>query len=182
MKPVKQTRMGVNGNCEACCIASILHAHLADVPQIEAHEGMKVYFRRLNAWMRDAYGIGYVCVPRGEHWRPSGWSVGGIQSDLGADFHHAVVCFNGVPVYDPLENPDNLERPVLYDSLFVVYDMSLPFSKVEGDMMPTRKWLMSFPPEFRRPFFKSGICARLDEEEYADEPMDGSGWQGGGPA
>mgnify|MGYP001576054384 CR=1 FL=1 len=175
MKPMMQTRMGINGNCEAACIASILECDINDVPQIRDTEDYEHrYFKRLSMWLRSNYGVYYVHCPLGDsNWKPQGWSVGAIQSDLVGQYTHAVVCFDGKIVYDPLGNPANFEKPILGHTLFVVYDLEILFDKAPKHAMPSRKWLMKFSPEFRRPFLEaSAEVLASDDEEHIGEDME----------
>lgn len=134
MKPILQTKFGPNdGNCEAAAVASILEEQLIAVPQIKTGEPEHRYFRRLSRWLRRNYGVYYLhCRTGAEHgkevWRPQGWSVGGIASAYDG-LQHAIVCFDGVGVHDPLGDPRNLQKPILGHSVFVVYDLEIMFTK-----------------------------------------------------
>jgi len=98
--PVKQTE---TWNCMQACIASIFELDMSDLPTILPEH----WFEQVEAWaLAFGMGIANFTVPeRGDHNMdfPKGWSIGGIPSPTQEPpMLHAVVCWHGKIVWDPL--------------------------------------------------------------------------------
>ncbi len=60
MKPVTQSRTGLDGNCFESCIASLLELQLAEVPDLAAYEDDGRWLKKLNEWLGPKYGLAYL--------------------------------------------------------------------------------------------------------------------------
>ena len=100
MRPVKQTEVW---NCVQACIASIFELEMTDLPTILASR----WLEQVMAWA-ETVGLGVLLFSmaagcdRGKDF-PKGWAIGGVGSPSDENpFMHAVVCWNGFIVWDPL--------------------------------------------------------------------------------
>lgn len=99
MKPVDQTIFdGVNGDCMAACVASILEVAIEDVPNFCAGATDK-WFERLADWL-EPNGLYPLCFTLDGEWRPQGLHVLAGKSPRG-DWLHAVVAKGREVVHDP---------------------------------------------------------------------------------
>jgi len=109
MRPVLQTKFGVDGNCFSACVATILGVGLADVPN-DPGTGRRVWRDYL-----DRFGLGMLTVQLGAGWPPEGaYCIAGGKSARGLP--HAVVWFfepdgAGKMVFDPHPDSTGLVGP-----------------------------------------------------------------------
>lgn len=103
MIKVKQTKFGnKHGNCLAACLASLLNANINDICTI--HDGRN-WFKDLNKWLIDTYGL-YMVVVRGNYqFPPVGYHMIWGTSPRYKDVDHSVIGYNGKTVFDP--HPSN---------------------------------------------------------------------------
>lgn len=104
MKPVKQTKMhdlenSTNGNCFAACLASILECAIDELPEFE--EQGDSFLEAVFAWCKEN-DIEMVCAIN--RYPPLGYSVLVGRSPRSNCLQHAVIAFDGEPVFDP--HPD----------------------------------------------------------------------------
>jgi len=126
--PVRQTifvdtNPKKRGNCQSAAMASILELPLEQVldtasDKVRTHG----FWRSISDWLAD-HGFKLVHADPGDDCLVGAYSIGCGPSPRG-DFWHAVVCKNGVMVFDPHPSDDGLvsiER----------HEMIVPMTEVE---------------------------------------------------
>lgn len=113
MKPVKQTKFGMEGNCFAACLASILEMNLEDLPDLMPHDKITNVEQEkiLNKWL-EPFGLFYKEI-RCHESMLSEYFPGIYHTIIGSsprldhnkDLSHVVVGLEGKMVHDP--HPDN---------------------------------------------------------------------------
>lgn len=112
MIPVRQTvfvHESGKGNCMSACIASILELPLNEVIDSSSDEVRKKgFWNPICDWLEDRnYYIKYKA--EGDIDLIGNYSIGIGPSPRG-DFKHAVVCKNGIMVFDPHPSDDGLRK------------------------------------------------------------------------
>lgn len=102
MKPRVQTKVGEKGNCFVAAAASILELPINMLPRVKHSKEWLNYWRR---WLRKR-GMGIVWFEADGRTAPSGWAV--LTVKCGYEAGHAVVCFDGEIIHDPMVG--NLEK------------------------------------------------------------------------
>jgi hypothetical protein len=99
MIPVPQDK---SWNCQAAAIASIMEVPLEELPEIHPEEHTPESFDdEWNEWM-ERRGFFLASINFNSGMKPKGYTVGVVQSQ-NQEGLHAIVCFDGKPVYDPQE-------------------------------------------------------------------------------
>lgn len=100
MKPVEQTKVhapheGINGNCFASCLASMMELPIEAIPQFEEYMGDPVVWSMATNWLR-YYGLKVTrhTTP------PQGFSIATGPSPRWSE-HHCCIVHNGKMVHDP---------------------------------------------------------------------------------
>jgi hypothetical protein len=108
MKPVEQTRYGFpDGNCFAACVASILELPLEETDFIGA--AAEDWWTRWLTWLAERNLTLFHWPHEEGNFSPPGWSIlgtlpphlKGTAPDKDYEVGHAVVAFNGQPVWNP---------------------------------------------------------------------------------
>ena len=143
MIEVFQTRFGVGpdapenerGNCYAACVASILELPLDATPDLDDWSDDNWYGWLLWYRSRGLYPLHVVGPPTDF----PGYSIGTVGSPTWEGYKHAVVCYQGEPVFDPLWSPKcslDSYRVEQYEIL-VPFDPSRWFKG--GEKLPERR-------------------------------------------
>lgn len=106
-----QTVTGNDGNCLAACIASILDCPLADVPDITGANEVG-WGAKMAAFCASR---GFSFATSASDCGPAGLSIGVGPSPRRPNVKHSVVCFDGLPIFDP--HPDRTffaGKPIKY--------------------------------------------------------------------
>jgi hypothetical protein len=121
MKPVDQTKLGVDGNCYSACLASILELSVEEVPVFGL--GPVSWLIEAEKWLRAKHGytmIGFdPVVVENFYCRPAMHHLIRGESPRGP---HAVVGFCGEIVYDPHPSRDGLVMVSGYEFLIPIDD------------------------------------------------------------
>lgn len=114
------------GNCQSAAMASVLDLPLSEVIDTASDEVRENgFWKSISEWLGER-GMKLVSVDPGDERLVGQYSIGTGPSPRGA-FHHAVVCKNGVMVFDPHPSDDGvlqLER----------HDLIVPMTDVEKKM------------------------------------------------
>lgn len=112
MIPVDQDRHGLNGNCMAACLASILEVPLTEVPFPDVSRlgdslAWRTIFQGWLDWL-EPMNLTLVEVDAGTlAGPPRGWTIMGVESPLqdprepSKKLLHALVALNGKVMHDP---------------------------------------------------------------------------------
>ncbi len=73
MKPVDQTKFGLEGNCMAACLASILEVNIEDVQAKETDN----WFKDVNLWLQKEHRLALMTVSGSPFWFEGHLIVGG---------------------------------------------------------------------------------------------------------
>jgi len=119
MKKIKQTKLGIQGNCLAAAIASIFEIEISDVPDLNPYVGIPNDFQDdiLNLWLYEK-NLKYIefrldkttAIERmnGVHHLICG------KSPRNANWSHAVVGYDGSMVHDPHPSNSGLGKQQFY--------------------------------------------------------------------
>lgn len=119
MIPVRQTKFvdtdGM-GNCQSACMASILELPLSEVLDTATKEVRdRGFWRSVNEWLAERNLRIESYYPNHMKELPKGiYSIGCGPSPRG-DYWHAVVCKNGIMVWDPHPSDDGVLSIERYD-------------------------------------------------------------------
>ena len=128
MTPVRQTIFVADhpkgyGNCQSACLASILDLPLSDVIDTTSDEVRdNGFWGPIYDWLAD-HGLKVVHVGQNDPRLQGQYSIAAGPSPRGP-FHHAIICKNGVMVWDPHPSDDGLLEIKMHDLL-------VPLTKVE---------------------------------------------------
>ena len=127
MTPVRQTifvatSANKRGNCMGACMASILELPLGVLIDTTSDEIRDDWYGAIQRWLGDR-GLKIV-VMRPDDARLAGSYSIGIGPSPRGHFNHAVVCRNGVMVFDPHPSDDGVVR-------FQRHEMIVPLSFAE---------------------------------------------------
>jgi len=110
MKKIDQTKIhspdkGINGNCLAASLASILELPLLEVPEFEDMMGEHDWFEALKEWLEK---LGFTLLAwQDETWLPGYYLATGI-SERG--INHTVVYKGGKLVHDPHPSRSGIKK------------------------------------------------------------------------
>lgn len=97
MKFISQTE---DWNCFTACVASVLHIPLDDIPAINPREmSQDEWCARWREWLSTINTVFYDVTFKENV--ISGYTIGIVDSQKMSGSLHAVVCLNGVPIWDP---------------------------------------------------------------------------------
>ena len=103
MKEVEQTRIGMEGNCFAACVASILELPIEAVPDYTEQAGG--WFYRWQVWLVER-GLRFRIIPANQggaigYEPPAGWAIMNVKSLTLPGELHSVVSWNGQMKWNP---------------------------------------------------------------------------------
>lgn len=109
------------GNCQSAVMASILELPLSDVIDTTG-EAMRAagFWEPIYHWLAER-GLKMISVPPGDDRLKGTYSIGVGPSPRGP-FHHAIVCKNGVMVFDPHPSDDGLLEISRHDLIVPMSD------------------------------------------------------------
>lgn len=137
MIPVRQTVFVADhpkgwGNCQSAALASVFDLPLDQVPDTASEEVRADHFwPPIYRWLADR-GLKQISVPPGDERLKGVYSIGVGQSPRGA-FKHAVVCKNGVMVFDPHPSDDGVTS-------FEYHDIFVPMTDGEKRLHAAGRW------------------------------------------
>ena len=105
--PILQNVRGDTGNCLAACVASILHLPLEQMPDHYLNEHGDVAERWLDVWcdFLAPFGLSMVWYDYDHGRVPRGYAIAALKIK-DQEQTHAVVCYNGDIVFDPVAGHD----------------------------------------------------------------------------
>ena len=103
MKEVEQTRIGMEWNCFAACVASILELPIEAVPDYTEQAGG--WFYRWQVWLVER-GLRFRIIPANQggaigYEPPAGWAIMNVKSLTLPGELHSVVSWNGQMKWNP---------------------------------------------------------------------------------
>lgn len=109
MKPVEQTKIGMEGNCFSACVASILELPIEQVPEYTEEAGG--WFFRWQAWLKER-GLRFRIIPHANQGQigyepPAGWAIMNVKSLTLPGELHSVVSFAGEMKWNPHPEREN---------------------------------------------------------------------------
>jgi len=128
--PVRQTKNGDDANCYAACLASIFEVSLEEVPQPTSDDCTFEAWQRYNARIESQFlaprgfrtaEFGALTGDTGELAKPRGYSILTVES-FGFAGAHAVVCFDGEVVWNPLPGGETPGAAPICWTIFVALD------------------------------------------------------------
>lgn len=127
MKRVYQTKYGVEGNCFAACVASLLELPIDEVPFLGTDEEWDDYEERLNEFLPRFQLKITTFHLTSEDWKKfiqnffaDTFIITGYSTSL--DLEHAVITLNGEVVHNPNDRNDfELKEPLYAFGFFRVF-------------------------------------------------------------
>ncbi|MER9937422.1 hypothetical protein [Mesorhizobium sp. M0088] len=118
------------GNCQSAAMASVLGLPLDQVIDTASDEVRAGgFWEPIYAWLAER-GLKIITVPPGDTRLKGAYSIAAGPSPRGP-FYHAVVCKNGVMVFDPHPSDDGLIE-------IARHDIIVPMTDVEKKMHHSR--------------------------------------------
>ena len=119
------------GNCQSAAMASVLGLPLSEVIDTASDEVReKGFWPAIYEWLNDR-GLKVITIGPKDDRLNGAYSIGKGPSPRG-NFHHAVVCKNGVMVFDPHPSDDGVLE-------ILSHDLILPMSEPEKRLWESKK-------------------------------------------
>lgn len=128
MKPIKQTKVGEDGNCFQAVIASMLELGLDDVPDFcNLYSTFDKWFGKCNNWL-SKFGLGIVALTVetkndyeiiGDNQNYKGCLIADLKQQH-MPYDHVVIIKNGKLVHDPMPGTNKYKLP--FNAFFIVVD------------------------------------------------------------
>ena len=120
MKTITQTIVGIQGNCMAACIASVLEIPIEAVPN---YGHLEDWIDRFNDWIADA-NLRLLNFRLNGQTVPKGYLIRALETDH--ETLHAVVYRDGLEVWDPHPIPIRFTSYRDDWTAFVILDPASP--------------------------------------------------------